>query len=209
MNQSAILQSNLLDIIFENRNKDYGAYTLRRSYSKRLSIALLSMVTSTLLLCLLLLNRSATVPNMHTTLIATPEIKTSDYDLFSKAKSKVAVNRILSKKANRLDLPPRIVDSININNFPATPIETTPSLISANSSGISYEPGGTGNGNISIKGLPAIDAELAESRINKHSPVYIAEIMPQYPGGKRALLDFLKKIFSRPGILRVKRYRLK
>jgi len=25
MNQNAILQSNLLDIIFENRNKDYGA----------------------------------------------------------------------------------------------------------------------------------------------------------------------------------------
>ena len=32
MNQQAILQSNLLDIIFENRNKDYGAYKLRKSY---------------------------------------------------------------------------------------------------------------------------------------------------------------------------------
>ena len=30
MNQQSILQSNLLDIIFENRNKDYGAYTLRK-----------------------------------------------------------------------------------------------------------------------------------------------------------------------------------
>src|ERR1700759_2251426 len=29
-----ILQSDLLDILFENRNKNYGAYALRKSYNK-------------------------------------------------------------------------------------------------------------------------------------------------------------------------------
>jgi len=32
VNQQSIVQSNLLDIIFENRNEDYGAYKLRKSY---------------------------------------------------------------------------------------------------------------------------------------------------------------------------------
>src|SRR5580765_1791336 len=35
-----ITQSGLLDILFENRNKSYGAYPLRKLYNKRLPLAL-------------------------------------------------------------------------------------------------------------------------------------------------------------------------
>ena len=41
MNQETILQSSLLDIIFENRNKNYGAYELRVSYNRRLNAAVI------------------------------------------------------------------------------------------------------------------------------------------------------------------------
>lgn len=39
MKSYAILQSNRLDLVFENRNKDYGAYPLRKNYNKRLAAA--------------------------------------------------------------------------------------------------------------------------------------------------------------------------
>jgi protein TonB len=35
-----IIQSDLLDILFENRNKTYGAYVLRRSYNKTMAYAI-------------------------------------------------------------------------------------------------------------------------------------------------------------------------
>ncbi len=38
------LQADILDILFANRNKSYGAYQLRKTYNKRLSIALLTMI---------------------------------------------------------------------------------------------------------------------------------------------------------------------
>lgn len=41
MEANKILQSDTLDILFENRNKEYGAYELRRHYHSRLSFALL------------------------------------------------------------------------------------------------------------------------------------------------------------------------
>jgi len=41
MEANKILQSDTLDILFENRNKEYGAYELRRQYHSRLSVALL------------------------------------------------------------------------------------------------------------------------------------------------------------------------
>jgi len=43
MDSKKILDSDFLDILFEGRNKDYGAYELRRAYNRRLIKALVSM----------------------------------------------------------------------------------------------------------------------------------------------------------------------
>src|SRR5687767_3567614 len=45
-----ILTADVLDIIFEGRNKEYGAYELRRSYSKRLLVSIAVMLSLILLL---------------------------------------------------------------------------------------------------------------------------------------------------------------
>jgi protein TonB len=42
MEANKILNTDLLDILFENRNKEYGAYELRKSYNKRITIAMLA-----------------------------------------------------------------------------------------------------------------------------------------------------------------------
>src|SRR5688572_30218067 len=42
MNSNQILTADVLDIIFEGRNKDYGAYELRKTYIRRLVTAFLS-----------------------------------------------------------------------------------------------------------------------------------------------------------------------
>ncbi len=44
-----ILHSDMLDILFEDRNKEYGAYDLRRSYHRRLVFALGGMLVLVLL----------------------------------------------------------------------------------------------------------------------------------------------------------------
>lgn len=51
MEANQILNANILDVIFEGRNKDYGAYELRKKYNKRLKIA----IVTTLSICVLLL----------------------------------------------------------------------------------------------------------------------------------------------------------
>lgn len=54
MTNKEIMQSSLLDILFENRNKDYGAYALRRTYNHRLIISIAAALG--LATCLMLLN---------------------------------------------------------------------------------------------------------------------------------------------------------
>lgn len=51
MDINKLQTADILDIIFDGRNKEYGAYDLRKTYNKRLTIALISM----LVLCLLML----------------------------------------------------------------------------------------------------------------------------------------------------------
>lgn len=50
MDINKILSADILDIIFEGRNKDYGAYDLRKTYTRRLLLALLFTALFTLLL---------------------------------------------------------------------------------------------------------------------------------------------------------------
>lgn len=59
MKPEEILKSDVLDILFENRHKAYGAYVLRKAYHRRLTRAVLS---TTLLVCLFALVQSWKVP---------------------------------------------------------------------------------------------------------------------------------------------------
>jgi len=46
MESSTILTADVLDIIFEGRNKEYGAYDLRRTYNRRLTVSITVMLST-------------------------------------------------------------------------------------------------------------------------------------------------------------------
>ena len=54
MEANKILSADILDLVFEDRNKDYGAYDLRKTYNRRIlkaliitgSVALLALLGS-------------------------------------------------------------------------------------------------------------------------------------------------------------------
>lgn len=52
METNKILNADILDIIFDGRNKAYGAYELRKTYNKRILIALIAMISASLLIIL-------------------------------------------------------------------------------------------------------------------------------------------------------------
>lgn len=52
MEANKILNSDYLDILFEGRNKEYGAYDLRKTYNRRITIAIATMIAVCLILFL-------------------------------------------------------------------------------------------------------------------------------------------------------------
>jgi len=64
-----IPRADILDILFEGRNKDYGAYQLRKTYNKRLTRALASMAS----VCLLLIGGYTLAGKVRPSKITPPE----------------------------------------------------------------------------------------------------------------------------------------
>jgi protein TonB len=50
MDVNKILSADFLDILFDGRNKEYGAYELRKSYNKRLTVAIAAMMAIAVLI---------------------------------------------------------------------------------------------------------------------------------------------------------------
>ncbi|MGH2566389.1 MAG: energy transducer TonB, partial [Ginsengibacter sp.] len=197
MNQHSILQSNLLDIIFENRNKDYGAYALRKSYNGRIRIALLSMMGISLFFCLLISKKSSSVLNLPQPIISIPGTKVAEYHPQPRQEPKAIVNISHPRKTALTEFVPKIVDSVNINKLPATPLELPHSLNMTGVSEIDFAPGEEGQ--LDKFGIGGEKTKASSTtKVNKSGPLDVADIMPQYPGGIRSLLNFLKKNLHTP-----------
>lgn len=77
MEKNKILQASLLDIVFDDRNKMYGAYELRTKYSGRLSKALLTTGTLALVVLLASFVGSKLKPEKHSTPVNITEVATT------------------------------------------------------------------------------------------------------------------------------------
>ena len=189
MKPETILQSDYLDLIFDERNKAYGAYVLRREYDKRLQIALAGMLTLVLLFAGFYYWKAQPMRTLYTKTIALPaDLHISQIDpvepikLKSLAQPKVATIKNLvplivpeteatdpNPTVEELDNPNKAIGVVNREG------EAPLGIASPNE-------GETGNGL-----APTAPAE-------EESHVYVkSEIMPEFPGGNAALYRYLQK----------------
>ena len=80
METNKILSADLLDILFEGRNKEYGAYELRKTYNKRLTTALSIMAGIALLIFIVskvakAMNTTDTKPKVEVKDLTLTEVK--------------------------------------------------------------------------------------------------------------------------------------
>ncbi|MBL7702735.1 MAG: energy transducer TonB [Ferruginibacter sp.] len=205
MNRNTILKSDVLDIIFEKRNKSYGAYTLRKFYPNRLKLAL-----GFVFLAAIAFSAFAFVPKKDNKVSAKPytfkeiEIKKVQDKPKEPEKKKEMVKaekktEIKAVPVNQVKLTSNVkivakgekADSIRIIK-PTDEIGST-NISIATPGQVFVEPvkpvGESGGGGQTD--LPEID---------KISPMEgdAVEVLPSYPGGMDALRKFLQKNLQTP-----------
>ncbi len=199
MNQETILQSNLLDILFENRNKSYGAYELRVSYNPRMCAALISTAGICIILCLLFSTNTTKVSGKEKSIFFVPDKTIAEFHPIKNAANIFNKLPAPNKKIPEIEIPPKIVASININKLPATAPEIIQSLNPVELPGSnSLQPGdGYDPGRFKETNEPN-STIIPEVKPKKRVVLEEADVMPEYPGGIKALLLFLKNNIKSP-----------
>jgi protein TonB len=196
MNPESILQSKMLDIIFENRNKEYGAYELRICYEKRLRKALKIVLSIVTIVCGIIYADSHFFKHKLTKIMAEEmtEInfaKTTDQKTTEWIKPKAALSQ--KKIATTTDYVPKIV-----RNGPTNPTPTV-ETIDLKQIGKEISPGEV-NGNIAVaaKGNDSVTRPETKTENTEAAIPETADVMPEFPGGEKALKKFLSNNMKMP-----------
>jgi protein TonB len=196
MKPESILKADILDIIFENRNKEYGAYELRMHYPGRLKRSLLIIFSG--LVVLIIVNDWFGKQSSHVgAFMSKPDVHLSDFIIPSKEIMALKPLPALPRRqlATKQFTTPLIVkENIAVNPPPMNIDMINTQIGTATSAGEHVE------GNIS----PANGSDqqgknaVAQPEVDKNTVLDGAEIMPEFPGGIEALKRFLSRNLHMP-----------
>ncbi|MEO8711642.1 MAG: energy transducer TonB [Parafilimonas sp.] len=192
-----IMQSDLLDILFENRNKSYGAYALRRSYNKRLASAISVTFFITILFSVFQFMHHAK-NDLYTTQVIIPP----DY-VFTKIEAvkpplKIPVHQSPLTHFRQINNSAPVIVNNDVKQQMPTVEETIKSVFGeTNISGddatdMIQPPANTNAGTGTIVTQPAKIKEVNDA------PLIWAQVMPEYPGGLDALRKFMLRNLRQP-----------
>lgn len=192
MKPDMILQSDMLDILFEGRNKDYGAYDLRKDYNRRLMKSLYAM----LLLVSLFAGGYYWAGKMGKEAVLPPLLsEKTDIVLKMVDPPKPEEPKLLQELPKKVATIKNVVPVIVPDKEQADPPPPVAELEKETAAiGTETTPGEAPTGPVS----PPADTEPAGSGTAPAAPpveeervLPVAEKMPEFPGGQDALRRFL------------------
>jgi periplasmic protein TonB len=195
MEPQAILSADPLDILFENRNKLYGAYPLRKYYAQRLYLSLF-FIFSLIGITIIIYLHFYTVPVLKKMMEIKDVYIGSIVPLPPEKPTSPALRKTSRKLVNTVvDTPPLIV----ANTLEVKPIASVEEMKDADI-GLKSIAGDPGDGQ------PHDNATQGQGTvITMTDPVEVkpeilkrAEVMPEFPGGMEALKRFLLKNLRMP-----------
>lgn len=201
MNRNPILKTDILDIIFENRNKAYGAYTLRKFYPNRLKRALgfmLIIASAFAVFTLLpekqreLITSPYTFDEPEFTDIITEPEKPVKKPQPEKPVVSVPIPGNQKRFTNNPVVVPDVVKTDKLNTILETDVISTVNITAPVPGPPIVQPvnpdpviGGTGQGTVKTDKTLPMDLDAVD-------------VVPAFPGGMDALKKFLERNLQNP-----------
>jgi periplasmic protein TonB len=193
MSRLSICETNWIDLVFENRNKEYGAYQLRRDSSRTTLMAFFSGI-----LLLTVFGVVFTLSNVFgkplvlevSPIIDEPIIVTPYYEVPVKPEDPV------KKSQAKTPEEPKTLESMVVSSTPdiVAEIPTNKELTGNNASNTGTE-GGTGldttSENFGVPTLPVDDGKAINSTVE-------LDKLPEFPGGINKFYNYVGTNFEKP-----------
>lgn len=196
MNMLSLRNDNLDEIVFEHRNKLYGAYNLRRSYDSHLLKAFVISISSFLFLYFSLCLKDLIIPAPYHIPVDDPVVLTAAPDLVLvielPAPTAIPVARLESTHNNNGNYA--ITNKPVPNNLPVTRTVTPPITINATAG----MEGSGGNDNKSLGHATLTTMPLLPSVTENTNALTYVDTMPEFPGGESRLKNYLESNLQFP-----------
>jgi protein TonB len=203
MNKNLILKADILDIIFEKRNKAYGAYDLRKFYPNRLKLAL-----GLMFLVAITFSAFTFLPGKKNRVIARnyeipdTEMKKADLPKEPVKKEPVKKQEIVKPVAKatpvnqvnhsaNIVIVPKTAQADTIKTIQPTDVIGTKNIVTTNPGTVLVDP---------LKTEPGTGGPVIEPKTDLTTPrdADAVDILPSYPGGMDALWKFLERNLHTP-----------
>ena len=178
------------DIVFEVRNKDYGAYMLRKKYKRNVLISLL--------LGIIIICTAVITPYLNAKALEGKQ-KRTEHQVEIKMENLEQPNDLVAPPpppppppaetaAPAKYVPPTVVDSVKP--------EETAQLMTADEAQVEIQ-----NEDVNDVGIQEVKEEVKEAE-PEPEPFIVVEEMPMFPGGEEALLEYVHNHTEYPEIAR-------
>lgn len=191
------MENSLNDIVFENRNKQYGAYDLRKGYGETVQRSVILGVTFFLLMVLL--------PNLYARL--KPEPKKDDI-AFEGILDVIDIKPTEIKQVVAPPVQPPVKETVKFVNVQPTQDylvdhESTPPVVEELDNAAPGQETVAGTADIDIieppvSGVADAKLERVEVKAESEAPYLTVEQMPEFAGGMKGIGEFLSKNLKYP-----------
>ena len=192
MEANKILQSDTLDILFENRNKEYGAYELRRHYHSRLSVALLITGGLGLIFFLssFLYKPEEEQPKQIAKVVELTSIAPEEKIIEPEKPKPVEVEQVRTEPY----LVPKVVpnDQVPEDQKPPTMDQLDSAVI-----GTTHIDGDAFDGRVSAQGEGVASGVVAVPVTKEPEILIDVQIQAEFPGGNKAWSDYISRAVSK------------
>lgn len=203
MSKIDLIDNNWVDLVFEGKNKEYGAYVLRKDTGKRNLHALIIVIVTIAVIFAVVFAKVAIQNAMPKKVAITTDVELSQLAQKKEAKVerkepvKVEVEKVIEKvKSSVKFTAPEIKKDEEVK--PEEELKSQDDLAKTTTAIGSFDV--KGNDEAAGEVLKAKEV-IAEEKPKEEEKVFdVVEQMPSFPGGQAALLEYLSKNIRYPAV---------
>lgn len=198
MSKIDLISSDWVDLVFEGRNKAYGAYRLRKSTTKRNILAMVAVVLL-LIVAFIILTVKNFVDEQRAKVAMTQVAELTNYDQPKKKaevkqkKVEVEPERVVERVKSSIKFTAPVIKK-DEEVKPDEELKTQDELMSTNTAIGSFDVKGNDDANGEILKAKEVIAEPEPPKHEEENKVFdIVEQQPLFPGGPAALMKYLSE----------------
>ena len=207
MTQIDLISNEWSDLLFENRNKEYGAYVLRHQTSARNIMSIIAVLILFAIVMAFMVAKNAyddykarNIPNTQVTEVTRwkdeqPEAKVERAEPIREEN----IENVVQKVRESIKFIAPVIKKDNEVN-PEEEMRTQDEIMSSKAAvGFANVIGNDENGEV-LKAKDAIITEPVKPREEENKVFEVVEQMPSFPGGSGALMQYLSKNIKYPPV---------